>query len=280
MIARRMGYAFVTMLFMPFDVQAQRTVAAPAGIAHIAVRASDVEREVSFLAKLGFEEAFANTANGQTTQAFVKVNDRQFIEVYPQSAAGEAPRPLGMMHVCYEAADLRVLFDGYTASGLNPSSWRKAGAGNLLFNLADPDGRVTEFTQYMPGSRQMNDVGQHLGKARVAGKIIGFEMPVGDEKSALQFYESMGFARLIDGKNLTFGLAGNPQVRIVFLTGQKNARPELLFSTDDARAAANQLLANGLKHKQNGNKLVVRDPDGNAFVIIEPGKKRAPSVIH
>ncbi len=56
------------------------------GIAHIAYRVGDLNKEVAFLAKLGFEESFGLTnAAGKTTEVFVKVNDRQFLEVYPQA---------------------------------------------------------------------------------------------------------------------------------------------------------------------------------------------------
>ena len=78
------------------------------GIAHIAYRASDLDKEVAFFQKLGFEQAFANTSpDGKVTQSFIKVNDRQFIEVYPQSKPGEE---LGWMHVCYESGDLNALY--------------------------------------------------------------------------------------------------------------------------------------------------------------------------
>ena len=132
------------------------------GIAHIAYRASDLGKEVAFLQKLGYEESFGFTnAAGKTTEVFVKVNDRQFIEIYPQTDPSE---PLGWMHVCYESGDINALYTALTAHGLKPTEVRKAGAGNLLTTMKDPDDRVTEFTQYMPGSRHTLDKGLHLGE--------------------------------------------------------------------------------------------------------------------
>ncbi len=55
------------------------------GIAHIAFRVSDLDREIAFLGKLGYEESFAMTNAGKTTEVFIKINDRQFIELYPQT---------------------------------------------------------------------------------------------------------------------------------------------------------------------------------------------------
>lgn len=258
---------------------AQNPPTSPTGLAHIALRVSDVGREVDFLGKLGFEEAFANTDNGRTTQAFVKINDRQFIEVYPAAAAGEASGPLGLMHVCYEVADLKALNDRYAANGLKPTSWRKAGAGNLLFNLQDTDGRVTEFTQYMPGSRQMNDWGQHLGAHRVSDELIGFEMPVMDIKTARKFYEAMGFRAGQEGVKLRLELAANPDIQIVLSDAGKRTAPQAFFAVDDARRAEDQLKKAGLHGKRDKKRVTVRDADGNIFVLIETGKEHSGRMV-
>ncbi len=57
------------------------------GIANIALRVSDVDKEVAFLGKLGFEEAFTSPLPSNGLEAFVKVDDRQFIEVFSLIAA-------------------------------------------------------------------------------------------------------------------------------------------------------------------------------------------------
>ena len=278
MIRRGLGCASL-LLAMPLLAQAQNTLPSPVGIAHIALRVTDVEREVGFLGKLGFIQAFANTENGRTTQAFVKVNDRQFIEVYPQSAAGETPGPLGLMHVCYEAANLKALNDQYVKAGLKPTSWRQAGAGNLLFNLQDPDGRVTEFTQYMPGSRQMNDMGQHLGGSRIADELMGFEMPVKDIKVAQKFYEGMGFNTQKEGVGLLLDLPANPNVQIVLQPAHAGERPQFYLAVDDARRAGEMLADAGLQAVRNKKQVFVRDPEGNQFVLIETGKSSSRHLI-
>src|ERR1700761_8647837 len=84
------------------------------GIAHVAFRVSDIDKEVNFLGKLGFEEAFTNTSGAKTMEIFVKINDRQFIEIYPQT---DPKQPLGWMHVCYESGDLNGLDAAYAAHG-------------------------------------------------------------------------------------------------------------------------------------------------------------------
>src|SRR5947209_5783193 len=102
------------------------------GIAHIAVRVKDIAASVAFYQKLGFEQAFAMNKGDVVTQSFIKVNDRQFIELYPVT---DRDTQVGFLHLCFEGADLNALHDFYVAEGLTPIAVRKAGAGNLLFTM-------------------------------------------------------------------------------------------------------------------------------------------------
>src|ERR1700753_4186371 len=81
-----------------------------AGIAHVAFRVSDLTRSRIFYQKLGFEQAFVTTKDGKTTESFLKVNDRQFIELYPQQDPSQS---IGFMHVCFEATVLEALTRSY-----------------------------------------------------------------------------------------------------------------------------------------------------------------------
>jgi catechol 2,3-dioxygenase-like lactoylglutathione lyase family enzyme len=238
------------------------------GIAHVAFRVSDLDKEVNFLGKLGFEEAFASTSGAKTMEVFIKINDRQFIELYPQSDPKE---PLGWMHVCYESDDLNALDALYASHGLNPSKVVKAGAGNLIFSLKDPEGRVTEFTQYMPGSRHTMDKGQHLGENRISDDLIGFELPVADLAAARQFYTKLGFDAEDAGASIHLSAPNAPGVRIVLHTATPNSEPQMLLPVSDARRAADQLHRVGVKVNRQNKLVFVRDPDGNSFVLLETG---------
>src|ERR1700728_4882963 len=158
------------------------------GIAHIAFRVSDLDREVAFLGKLGYEESFAMTNAGKTSEAFIKINDHEFIELYPQTDHSQL---LGWMHVCYEAGDLNALQHYYATEGLNPTPVRKAAAGNLISSVNDPEHGVTEFTQYMPGSRHTLDIGQHLGAGRVSTELMGIALPVRGGAAMKEFYTDL-----------------------------------------------------------------------------------------
>jgi len=239
------------------------------GIGHIAYRASDLDKEVAFLQKLGFEQSFGFTnAAGKTTEVFVKINDREFIEVYPQT---DPSQPLGWMHVCYESADINALYSALVAHGLKPATVRKASAGNLISSLDDPEGRVTEFTQYMPGSRHTLDRGQHLGEHRVSDELVGFSLPVPDIEAARKFYVSgMGFETRDTRAGLSLTLPGLPDLRIQIRAAAADAKPETIFRVSDIAAAAKQLQAAGLTVNQERNRVLVTDPDGNIFAFIAP----------
>jgi len=94
------------------------------GIAHVAFRVADVAVGRAFYQKLGFEQFFELTRDGQTTEAFLKVNDLQFIELYPRNAQ----QPSGLMHICYLSNDMEPLYAEYVKRELKPSPARKAAA--------------------------------------------------------------------------------------------------------------------------------------------------------
>src|SRR5258707_4029326 len=155
-----------------------------AGIAHVAIRVSDLTHSRDFYGKLGFEQAFALTKDGKTTEAFLKVNDHQFIEIYPQA---DPPQSIGFMHVCFEAADLEALHRAYLGRSLTPTPVKRAGAGNLLFTMVGPEDQNIECTQYMPGSLHTKDLGLHLGEDRISKEIVGISLSVEDPVAARAF---------------------------------------------------------------------------------------------
>src|ERR1039458_3906041 len=161
------------------------------GIAHIAIRVQDIAASLAFYNKLGFQQAFANTGrDGKVSQSFLKLNDKQFIELYPLSAQNPTQNTSSFLHLCFEGADLNALHDYYVAEGLAPISVRMAAACNLLFTLQGPQQPVgigpqnIEYTQYMPGSRHTLDFGQHLSPDRVADKMTVVALAMQDPAAA------------------------------------------------------------------------------------------------
>ena len=233
------------------------------GIAHVAFRVADLEATRAFYNKLGFDQFFEMKQGEKTTEAFLKVNDHQFIELYPRT---DPSQPLGLMHVCYESRDLEQLHAGYVKRGLQVSEVRKAGAGNLLMTMKDPEGQTIEYTQYMPGSRHFEDRGKHLGEKRVAQFMVGATSPARDVAAVRGFYlDKLGFRNLNNGVPARLRMPGESGQEIDLVEGA-GAKSGVQFGVADLRAAAASLTALGLSvtrtPAQNPTMLSAADPDG------------------
>jgi catechol 2,3-dioxygenase-like lactoylglutathione lyase family enzyme len=239
-----------------------------AGIAHVAIRVSDLTKSRNFYEKLGFEEAFAMSKGGTTTEVFLKVSDRQFIEMYPQQ---QPSQPIGFMHVCFESTDLEALNRDYLAGGLSPTPVKRAGAGNLLFTMVGPEQQNIEYTEYMPGSMHSNDRGKHLGANRISEQIVGLSLVMEDPAAAQAFYEQkLGFHsahRAVEPRLLSLELPGQSG-QVVEITPRATSF-RVLFSVSDLRGAAAQLKALHLSVEKQESMLSIQDPDGNRIVFVK-----------
>jgi len=267
--------------------------AALSGIAHVAIRVGDLERSRAFYRTLGYEEAFAMDAGGSPTEAFFKINDRQFIEIYPRREPGQA---IGFMHVCFEAPDLNALHQEYEAQGLTPTPVKKAGAGNLLFTLQGPEEpglpaglrpqatQNIEYTQYMPGSRHTLDRGKHLGTNRIAEEMAGVAISVSDSAAAAAFYlTKLSFQRMAHPLEPGIPALALPNATNNFIElvppheRAANDPPQVLplrvlFAVPDLKAASRRLRALGLPAGIHQNTIDIEDPDGNHLIFIRRGR--------
>jgi catechol 2,3-dioxygenase-like lactoylglutathione lyase family enzyme len=238
-----------------------------AGIAHVALRVSNLNRSRDFYQKLGFEEAFALTKDGVVTESFLKVNDRQFIEMYPQQPS----QPIGFMHVCFEGADLDVLNREYLARGLSPTPVKRAGAGNLLFTMEGPEKQNIEYTQYMPGSLHSNDRGKHLGANPISTELVAFSLAMKDEIAAEEFYrQKLGFQplqRFFEPGLMALQLPG-PSRQAVQITRAGSAF-KIFFVVSDLEGAAALLNALHVSVEKQQSVLTIQDPDGNRIVFVK-----------
>jgi catechol 2,3-dioxygenase-like lactoylglutathione lyase family enzyme len=253
------------------------------GIAHIAIRVKDLPESVGFYHKLGFEAPFDMKRGDVTTQSFIKVNDRQYIELYPVT---DRDTQAGFLHLCFEGGDLNPIHDYYVAEGLTPIAVRKAGAGNMLFTLKGPqqfsDPQNIEYTQYMPGSHHSDDFGQHLGPDRVGDKMTVVALAMQDRAAARTFYlDKLGFRPSQTNPNrldLPGGDSGE-QVEIVPVS-ELGPRSSIVLSTPDLNKAEAQLKRQQVPYKRASasatdahgkthtvDMIAVTDPDGNIIRI-------------
>jgi hypothetical protein len=150
--------------------------------------------------------------------------------------------------------------------GLAVSEVRKAGAGNLLMTMKDPEGQMIEYTQYMPGSRHFEDRGKHLGANRVAQLLVGAISPARDAAAMRRFYlEKLGFTEI--------DLAVPARLHMPGDSGQEvdiaiNGPPGIQFGVDDLKQTAGILSGLGLTAKATSTLLTIADPDGTVISFV------------
>ncbi|MBZ5728118.1 MAG: VOC family protein [Acidobacteriia bacterium] len=240
------------------------------GIAHVAFRVAGLEAARTFYNRLGFEQFFEVKQGDRTTEAFLKVNDRQFIELYPRT---DPSQPIGLMHVCYESTDIEALHAEYVQRGLTVSAVRKAGAGNLLMTMKDPEGQTIEYTQYMPGSRHFEDRGKHLGANRVALLLVGATSPALDPAAIRGFYlDKLGFTQINHGIPARLRMPGNSGQELDIAAGP-DAKSGIEFGVADVKRAGEILAGLGLTAKgtpaNNPTSLSLTDPDGAVITFVK-----------
>lgn len=177
------------LLSLLLTVTATAADLALTGIAHVAVRVSDIDKARDFYTRvLGLAEPFQMSAKGKLVVAFLKVNDRQYIELYPNLPPGEDIR---LAHVCLESSNITKTYDALAAAGLNPRPVKKAGAGNTLTLVHDPDGQMIEFLEYLPGSLHRNEDGKSLSPNRVSTRLLHAGVMAADEQKSMAFYRDL-----------------------------------------------------------------------------------------
>ncbi len=240
------------------------------GIAHVALRVGDLAASRTFYTKLGFEEAFALSRDGAVYESFIKINDRQFLELYPVSA--KDPQ-IGFLHLCFEGADLEAISKDYVSRGLTlRTTLRKAGAGNLLFTMdgpAQPSGAQNiEYTQYLPGSLHSNDVGKHLGKDRIADRLVRVSLAMNDPAAAQEFYvKQLRFTPSTQDPTL-LDLPGTSGEQIQIVTAEQlGQRARVSLHVVDLRQARRMLGVQKIAVKESKGVLTITDPDGNTLLL-------------
>ena len=234
------------------------------GIAHVALRVADLQKSREFYQKLGFEQAFEFADPGKAPVSYMKLNDRQFIELYQRA---DDSQPLGLMHVCYEAGDLNALHDFYVQRGVAAPEVKKARAGNLLFSLHDPENQTLEFTQYMPGSLHFEDRGKHLGEKRISQHMLRATIPVKDLDAERLFYTSkLGFEETKAANAVRLKIPGSSGDEIELQAENKSALPHIIFVVGSVERASRELGA-GLSSPKGSFSL--KDPDGAVITFTE-----------
>ncbi len=267
------------------------------GVAHIGLRTDDLDAARKFYGRyLGFQEAFSlNKPSGGLMLVYFKVNDHQYIEVFPELKSANQDR---LSHIAFETTDAEQLRAYLAGRGVQvPEKLRQGLDGNVSFMVKDPDGHDVEFVQYMPGSLHSRNFGKYLPETRISQRMIHVGFTVQDREAADQFYRDiLGFReqwhggmkddrtdwvamRLPDGRDwLEYMLnVHNPSPRTL---GVMN---HLALGVPSVEAGYKTLLERGLKPDEgpligrDGKwQLNLYDPNFTRTELMEPKPVRTP----
>jgi lactoylglutathione lyase len=173
------------------------------GVAHIGLRTDNLEGARKFYGGvLGFQEPFTYSLpaseGGRFLLTYFKVNDHQYIEVFPEL---KDPKQDRLSHISFETSDAEQMRAYLASKGVKaPEKLEPMGDGNRGFDVDDPDGHVVEFVQLMPGSLHSTHFGQNLPDSRISQRIIHVGIVVSDRAAADRFYKDiLGFQEIWHG---------------------------------------------------------------------------------
>jgi lactoylglutathione lyase len=187
------------------------------GLSHVALWVADLEKSRAFYTGyLGFGEPYTlNSADGGVAITWIKINDRQSIELFP--VGGKTPaNGDSLYHIALETDDAQGMLDYLRSKGVRgpggkalPEAARAGRIGNLNYFTEDPDGHIVEFTQYMPKGWTIGKAGQFMPPTRIAARMSHAGMAVGNLEASLRFYRDvLGFREFwrgsSDGKTLSW----------------------------------------------------------------------------
>jgi catechol 2,3-dioxygenase-like lactoylglutathione lyase family enzyme len=257
----------ITVLLLALTLFSPQPDSSPAlaGIAHVAFRVADVQKSRDFYRTLGFEQSFEFTDPGKPLVSYIKINDRQFIELYGRASDSQ---PAGLLHLCYETTGIESLWNEYVKHGLHPPHSRKARAGNLLFVLHDPEGQTLEYTQYLPGSLHFEDRSKHLRDRRVSQHLIRAVIPVQDVVAEHAFYTSkLGFQDVAADGTIRMRLPGISGDEIELEASTPATKSFIVFTVANLARTADDLRSRSLTVKTGNDAISVTDPDGMVLLF-------------
>jgi catechol 2,3-dioxygenase-like lactoylglutathione lyase family enzyme len=174
------------------------------GVSHVGYFVSDLPKTLAFWHDLlGFDEYTTLNKPGtdQTRIAFIKINDRQHIELFTDAP----PAPPSMMsHYCFTVSNVEQMRTYLRSKGFDvkPGNGGTTRTGDYAFEIKDPDGTLVEFVQSLPTGIEIEDAGKFLPTTRIADAIYHVGFLVGNLDKSLAFYEGvLGFTETWRGSS-------------------------------------------------------------------------------
>jgi catechol 2,3-dioxygenase-like lactoylglutathione lyase family enzyme len=174
------------------------------GVSHMALFVHDIEKSRAFYKDfLGFAEPYSLTnKDGSLHLTWIKINDRQTIELFPEKEAASDR----LNHISLETTDAEAMRAYLAANGVQvPVKVGKGRIGNFNFNITDPDSHTIEVTQYVPDGWTLRERGKFLPDTRISVRLMHVGLLVGKLEPAFKFYSG-----ILDAKEFWRG-ANNPK---------------------------------------------------------------------
>lgn len=272
------------------------------GLSHVALWVHDLEKARAFYkGYLGFGEPYTlQNPDGGVLLTWIKINDRQSIELFPVSA--NTPKDGdSLYHVALETDDAQGMLDYLRSRGVKapggkplPATAKAGRIGNLNYFTEDPDGHIVEFTQYLPGGWTREKAGQFMPATRIATRMSHAGIVVGNLEASLRFYRDiLGFREFwrgsSDGRTLSWVNLRTPDGSDYIELMLYGTRPSLdqlhvlnhlCLEVPDAEAASDRLkgrpvpegsrAASAIRTGRNRKRQInCFDPDGTRVEIME-----------
>ena len=276
------------------------------GISHAAFYVNDLAKARAFYEGfLGYQEPFSIKRKGGGDLVWIKINDRQTIELFPGSEV--APHADRLYHIALEVEDAEAMRVYLASKGVKvPEKVEVGKIGNKNYFIHDPNGNIVEIVQYMPEGWTMKAEGKFMADTRISVHMRHVGVMVGQLDDSLHFYgDILGFKEIwrgsTSGKYLNWvhmKLPESDDFIEFMLYGDKPTEDRLhtmhhvCLEVPDIQKASATLQARTLpdgckpptemKVGVNGKRQInYYDPDGTRIEIMEPntfdGKAAPPS---
>jgi catechol 2,3-dioxygenase-like lactoylglutathione lyase family enzyme len=171
------------------------------GVAHIAIYAADYEKSRAFYRDfLGLEEPYSLAKpDGTPSMTFFKINERQYIELFPETA----PHTDRLNHISIETDNAEAMRVYLASRGIAvPKQVSKGRIGNSNFNIKDPEGHTVEIVQYEPDGWTVRERGKHMPEDRVSKRMMHVGIIVTELDPEIKFYTGvLGFREFWRGSS-------------------------------------------------------------------------------
>jgi catechol 2,3-dioxygenase-like lactoylglutathione lyase family enzyme len=267
------------------------------GVAHIGLRTDNIEAARKFYGQqLGYQEPFTlDKPGGGLMLTYFKVNDHQYIEIFPELTSPDQDR---LSHIAFETTNARQLRDYLASKGVAvPAEVRPGRDGNLSFIIKDPDGHNVEFVQYVAGSLHSKNFGRYLPATRISERIIHVGVTVKDREASDHLYRDvLGFKDIWHG-GMTDDRTDWVDMRVPegtdwleYMLNVKNPTPKTLgvmhhlaLGVPSVNAAYKTVQSRGLNPEQGPKigrdgkwQLNLYDPNLTRAELMEPKPVRPP----